>query len=500
MSGSSIEEARNALQLCLRSLPAGILFNIVGFGSTFQKLFPKSRPYDEKSLADASAHVKALEADLGGTEILGALVSILKPAVPEGTLRQLFILTDGQVSNTDEVLALVREHAATSRAFTFGIGAGASAHLVKGLARAGGGEAEMIAPGRADRGEGDAAARPGPRTRPRATSASTGARRRCGRRRTRSRHSSTARGSSSTASSKGRRRATSSCGRRPPPGKSPSRPGSRRRRRRRETSSPRSPRGPSSATSRKGRVPLHNRRGSLQGRNTKDKVKEEIVRLGVTYGLVSRETSYVAVEERENPETGEMTLVKVPIALTRGWGGMEPSTGVMACMAAPPSPDRMMSFDSGAHLISPRYRAPAPIDLFGEPPRLSRRIREAPGEDSGLAPLAPSTRALDRLVALQKADGSWDLDEALATVLGVPLATIEQALAGKPFDPALFRRAGATALALLWLERSAADAKGEWRLLARKASAWLDASGALPPGGGRWKVFATTILGSRPGA
>ena len=201
-----------------------------------------------------------------------------------------------------------------------------------------------------------------------------------------------------------------------------------------------------------GASPLHTRRGSLQGRNTKDKVKEEIVRLGVTYGLVSRETSYVAVEERENPETGEMTLKKVPIALTRGWGGLETSAGVMACMAAPPSPDVMMSCDYSANLISPRSRDAASGALFDIPAFMRRSLDEAPDEDSDLAldegaavvrevarasalpsrkessertrysarPLGSSTRALDRLVALQKADGSWDLDEELATVLGVP--------------------------------------------------------------------------------
>ncbi|MBK6408006.1 MAG: hypothetical protein IPF66_25155 [Holophagales bacterium] len=258
-------------------------------------------------------------------------------------------------------------------------------------------------------------------------------------------------------------------------------------------------------------------------------MKEEIVRLGVTYGLASRETSYVAVEERENPETGEMTLKKVPISLTRGWGGLETSTGVMACMAAPPSPDVMMSCDYSANLISPRSRDAASGALFDIPAFMRRSLDEAPDEsalDEGAAvvreaapasalpsrkessdrarysarPLEPSTRALDRLVALQKADGSWDLDEDLASVLGIPLATVEKALAGIPGDPALFRRAGATALALCWLERSAAKAKGEWRLLARKASAWLDATGVRPPGGGRWKAFATAILGSRPGA
>jgi hypothetical protein len=270
----------------------------------------------------------------------------------------------------------------------------------------------------------------------------------------------------------------------------------------------------------------------LQGRNTKDKVKEEIVRLGVTYGLVSRETSYVAVEERENPETGEMTLKKVPIALTRGWGGLDTRMTVTACRIAPPSPDVMMSCDYGVHLVSPRSRNAASGALFDIPALMRRSLDEAPDVEYDLAldegdavvrevvrasalpsrrdsrkrakPSAPvagsSTRALDRLVALQKADGSWNLDEEFASVLGVPLATIEKALAGEAGDPALFRRAGATVLSLFWLERSAAAEKDEWSLLARKAHAWLAASGVLPPGGGPWNVFAAAILGGRPGA
>ncbi|HYN43358.1 MAG TPA: hypothetical protein VE129_16395, partial [Thermoanaerobaculia bacterium] len=450
-----------------------------------------------------------------------------KPAVREGTRRQLFILTDGQVSNTEEVLALVREHAATSRAFTFGIGAGASHHLVKGLARAGGGEAEMIAPGerieakvmrqlgralapaledlRIDWGE--AKVRQAPHQVPPVFDGER----------------VVVYGFLEGKASGGVvLRAKGPTGELAFPARI-------------ETAE--APEGNLLATLaaralirdlEEGASPLHTRRGSLQGRHTKDKVKEEIVRLGVTYGLVSRETSYVAVEERENPETGEMTLKKVPISLTRGWGGLETSTGVMACMAAPPSPDVMMSCDYSANLISPRSRNAASGDLFDIPAFMRRSLDEGPGEslDEGAAvvrevaqasalpsrkepserarysarPLGSSIRALDRLVALQKADGSWDLNEELATVLGIPLATVEKALAGMPGDPALFRRAGATALALFWLERSAADAKDEWKLLARKARTWLDASGVRAPGEGRWKAFAAALLGSRTGA
>jgi Ca-activated chloride channel homolog len=57
MQGSSIEQVRNALQICLRSLESGCCFNIVGFGSTFESLFSECQPYDERSLAGASAYV-----------------------------------------------------------------------------------------------------------------------------------------------------------------------------------------------------------------------------------------------------------------------------------------------------------------------------------------------------------------------------------------------------------------------------------------------------------
>ena len=73
-----------------------------------------------------------------------------------------------------------------------------------------------------------------------------------------------------------------------------------------------------------GRSPLHPRRGSQQARalGLKDEaVKAEIVRLGTTWSLASRHTSFVAVEERETPTQGEAQLRKVPVAITRGWHG-----------------------------------------------------------------------------------------------------------------------------------------------------------------------------------
>ena len=46
MEGQPIAQAVNCLQLFLRSLPSSCLFNIVGFGSNFYKIFPMSAPYN----------------------------------------------------------------------------------------------------------------------------------------------------------------------------------------------------------------------------------------------------------------------------------------------------------------------------------------------------------------------------------------------------------------------------------------------------------------------
>ncbi len=67
MSGSRIAQVRDTLQIFLRSLPEGTLFNIFGFGSRYEKLFPESKEYNESSLQAAVTHVEKMTANLGNT-------------------------------------------------------------------------------------------------------------------------------------------------------------------------------------------------------------------------------------------------------------------------------------------------------------------------------------------------------------------------------------------------------------------------------------------------
>ncbi|MEJ1283625.1 hypothetical protein NN561_014598 [Cricetulus griseus] len=77
--------------------------------------------------------------------------------------------------------------------------------------------------------------------------------------------------------------------------------------------------------------------------------------------------------------------------------------------------------------------------------------------------------AILHLISLQKANGSWELDEELTEILGTSLEDIKAANPAKDQDPSVW----ATVLAVLWLHANGKDLKCEWELLERKAVAWL---------------------------
>lgn len=168
MQGAKINVAKKAMGLFLRSLPEGSQFDIVSFGSRFTSLFGKSAPYNSETLMRATAAVEGMGADYGGTELFPVVESLRQRAFvtsePEqcsfvGWLfdecadaqamqRRVIVLTDGEVANTGMVIDAVSESFKKSegreRWFTLGLGEGASAELVNGMAKAGRGVSEMV--------------------------------------------------------------------------------------------------------------------------------------------------------------------------------------------------------------------------------------------------------------------------------------------------------------------------------------------------------------------
>ena len=138
MAGKRIENVKKSLILFLRSLPSGSKFNIISVGTDFSTMHTNVVDYDQEKLDLAISEIKQYDADMGGTEIYGAFEYIFsKNDDPSSLSKHVYLLTDGQIENTDEVIKLIKANNSNFTVHTIGIGNSVSTALVVGCANAG---------------------------------------------------------------------------------------------------------------------------------------------------------------------------------------------------------------------------------------------------------------------------------------------------------------------------------------------------------------------------
>lgn len=144
---NKITQLKTAMSTILQNhLPSDSIFNIVGFGSNYQFLFEEgSEPVsNEASYNTALSYIDSLQANFGGTEIFRPIQAVLtSPPMPYHQ-RIVFLITDGQVSNEDQVINYVGDNLGSSRIFTLGIGPAAARTLLNGVARNGAGTSDYV--------------------------------------------------------------------------------------------------------------------------------------------------------------------------------------------------------------------------------------------------------------------------------------------------------------------------------------------------------------------
>ncbi|KAK4701221.1 hypothetical protein P7C70_g5015, partial [Phenoliferia sp. Uapishka_3] len=156
MSGLRITTAKKALIVMLRSLPAlGTDFNVFSFGDSCSALWKSgSRPYNQATLDEATSHVDSMEANFGGTEVRAALEAVFAVRKTDKPT-SLFVLTDGDAWDLENVLSSVKSAVAASssttgaylRIYTLGIGEASSTAMVEGIARVGNGASSFVSDG-----------------------------------------------------------------------------------------------------------------------------------------------------------------------------------------------------------------------------------------------------------------------------------------------------------------------------------------------------------------
>ena len=143
MEGDKMKKTCEALGYFIKSLPPKCHFNVVSFGSDFVRMYPESVALSDQSVAETLKNIATFTADLGGTEIFKVLQALL--AEKSARRRCYFLLTDGQVSNIEDIATLIRQAKKPGdRCFALGVGADADRNLVRSCAEAGVGSHYMV--------------------------------------------------------------------------------------------------------------------------------------------------------------------------------------------------------------------------------------------------------------------------------------------------------------------------------------------------------------------
>jgi Ca-activated chloride channel homolog len=469
MVGSSIEQARQALAIMLRSLPEHARFNVIRFGDTFEQLFAAAEPYTAASAGRALASVSRMKADLGGTEMLAPLeAAMAKP--PVAAWREVILLTDGEIANEDAVIRLVESRRERNRLFTVGIGYGPNEYFVRQVARTSGGLAVLIAPGErleppvlrlfnramSEPVTGLRLSWPGPvEQAPYAPAVHLGE--------TSSIFARTVQAWPTTGTD-GSVTLTGRVGDHHldvhvpldsvAPEKSPlPQLWARERIRDLEEGSDQ-----------------HARRGSKQDRGPRD-VTAQIVELSRRFGVISRHTSFVAIETRDGQErtTEQNVLRRVPVMLTHDWHGLGRFQHPSASDAYQAKNLTVMDVDASAV-----FGALA----AGADPTTAPAREQLPPRPQTATDLAEAT-VLD-LLALQTPDGGFPLTQ-VAELGEIPPTTLEVAARQASAATSDGERLVATAFALALLRARFPGHANLWEPLVRKSERFLTATLTTTP-------------------
>ncbi len=150
MSGGKIDQAREALKICLRGLNPKDRFNVIPFNEAPDPVFDSLENANSENIEKAVERVAATEA-LGGTNIDEALRTALKLVTKSERPAYVLFLTDGLptvgVTDVESILKTARDlRRKNLRLFVFGVGYDVNTSLLDKLSDENRGASEYVKP------------------------------------------------------------------------------------------------------------------------------------------------------------------------------------------------------------------------------------------------------------------------------------------------------------------------------------------------------------------
>ncbi len=146
MRGEPIAAAKAVVRHALTRVNPGDTFQMINFESTTSSLGPEPVPATPENVKRGLAYLERLEGE-GGTMMIEGIRAALDFPRDPSRLRVVMFLTDGYIGNESEILAAVRERVGDARLYAFGVGSSVNRYLLDGLAEEGRGEVHYVLPG-----------------------------------------------------------------------------------------------------------------------------------------------------------------------------------------------------------------------------------------------------------------------------------------------------------------------------------------------------------------
>jgi len=143
MNGFPLNTAKVLVENMVRGLREGDHFNILFFAGGSNVLSDRPLPATEENIEKALRMLQNQRGG-GGTRILDALQKASRLKKREGISRSFIAVTDGYVSVEEEAFDLIREGMGGANVFAFGIGSSVNRYLIEGLARVGNGKPFVV--------------------------------------------------------------------------------------------------------------------------------------------------------------------------------------------------------------------------------------------------------------------------------------------------------------------------------------------------------------------
>ncbi len=138
MEGPRLTAAKRALRRALQALGARDTFEIIAFDAELERFAPESVAASNDNITRAAKWLDGIYSR-GSTDALRALEASCTQRVAPGRVRTVLFLTDGDVGNDGEIIAITRRLDPATRLFVIGIGMSPSTTFIGRLARLGGG-------------------------------------------------------------------------------------------------------------------------------------------------------------------------------------------------------------------------------------------------------------------------------------------------------------------------------------------------------------------------